>query len=159
MNRKTAAHIASSRCRGDIGQVGGMEVLPFGFLVFICGTLLFVNVWGVIDAKFAVTAAAREAARAYVEADDAAQAHAEAQARAVETMDAYGRGGDRVTIANAELSEPFGRCARVSITVTYDVPIIAIPFIGGLGNLEPVESTHTEIVDPFRDGLDGVASC
>ena len=56
----------------DCGQVGGIEVLPFGLLVFIVGTLLVANAWAVVDAKLAVTSAAREAVRSYVEADDGA---------------------------------------------------------------------------------------
>ncbi|MFT5203188.1 MAG: hypothetical protein ACI9C1_002585 [Candidatus Aldehydirespiratoraceae bacterium] len=159
MNRHHSVSGAPSRVGGDAGQVGGMEVLPFGFLVFISATLMFANVWGVIDAKFAVTSAAREATRAFVEADGVDAAIAEARSRGEETMIAYGRGGDRANVGEPVLAEPFGRCARVSITVTYEVPVIAIPFIGGFGSLDPVESTHSEIVDPFRDGLEGVASC
>lgn len=147
------------RLRGDRGQVGGIEVLPFGFLVFISGTLLFVTVWGIIDAKFAVSAASREATRAYVEATDATDARAAALARADETLTAYGRDGDRAAIDAPTLDAPFGRCARVVITVRYDVPVIAIPWIGGLGRLAAVESTASEVVDPFRSGLDGPARC
>ena len=41
------------RCAGDAGQVGGIEALPFGLLIFVVGTLLIANAWAVIDAKFA----------------------------------------------------------------------------------------------------------
>ena len=147
------------RCRGDRGQVGGIEVLPFGLLVFVSATLLFVNVWAVIDAKFAVTTAAREATRAYVESDSEGEAFAIAARRAEETLVAYGRSGDRATIDVPALSEPFGRCARVVISVHYSVPAITIPFLGGFGSVTSVGSTHTELVDPFRDGLEGTARC
>lgn len=147
------------RLRGDAGQVGGMEVLPFGFLVFISGTLLFVNVWGVIDAKFAVTSASREAVRAYVEADTEADAHAAALARGEETLAAFGRDGRRATIADPRLDGHFGRCTRVAITVVYEVPVIVIPWLGGFGRLDSVESTASEIIDPYRDGLAGSAAC
>ncbi len=149
----------SRRLRGDRGQVGGIEVLPFGFLVFVSTTLLFANVWGVIDAKLAVTSAAREAVRAYVESDNETAAHLVATTRANETLLAYGRDGDRATIGAPTLAAPFGRCVRVTITVSYAVPAIAIPFIGGLGTIAPVTSSFTEIVDPFRDGLPGEATC
>lgn len=147
------------RCRGDAGQVGGIEVLPFGFLVFVAATLLFVNVWGVIDAKFAVTAAARESTRAFVEAGSATEAAAAAGRRAEETLAAYGRDGARASIGAPQLAGAFGRCARVTVSVSYKVPVIAIPFIGGLGSIEPVSSTHTAVVDPFRSGLSGAATC
>ena len=147
------------RYRGDAGQVGGMEVLPFGLLIFISGTLLFANVWGVIDAKLAVTSAAREAARAYVEAPDAVVAAAAADRRAVETLTAYGRDGERAKVIIPAPTDDYTRCARVSITVSYDVPAVAIPFIGGFGDLAPVTSTFTELIDPFRDGISGEAVC
>ncbi len=146
-------------CRGDAGQVGGMEALPFGFLIFIAGTLLFANVWGVIDAKLAVTSAAREAARAYVEAPDAAAASRAAGQRADETLAAYGRDGQRAQVTVPPIQDGYRRCARVSVTVSYDVPAVAIPFIGGFGDIAPVSSTFTELIDPFRDGLTGEAAC
>ena len=92
MSAALRKHRASVRLRGDTGQVGGIEVLPFGFLLFVSVTLLFVNVWGVIDTKLAVTSAAREAARAYSESDDENSARLAATARATETLTAYGRG-------------------------------------------------------------------
>ena len=49
--------------RREQGFVAGGEVLPFGVLIFVLGTLLLVNAWAVIDAKFAVSSASREAAR------------------------------------------------------------------------------------------------
>ena len=69
---KARWRVARSGWRDDRGQVAGIEVLPFGFLVLVAGTLLVVNAWAVVDAKFAVDAAVREAARAYVEAPDEA---------------------------------------------------------------------------------------
>jgi len=147
------------RCKGDGGQVGGIEVLPFGFLIFVAVTLLFANVWGVIDAKLAVTSAAREATRAFVEAPDIATGVATARLRATESLDSYGRGGPRSTIADPVLPTGFTRCGRVRITVSYQVPALAIPFLGGFGQLAAVQSTHTELIDPFRSGLPGPAQC
>ena len=147
------------RGRGDAGQVGGIEVLPFGFLVFISGTLLFANAWGVIDARLAVSSAAREATRAYVEADNAAAGQSQAEFRALQAIAAYGRDISRAKVLPAATPNGFARCARVTITVTYDLPILAIPFIGGFGDLAAVESTFTELIDPFRDGVGGTAAC
>ncbi len=159
MSRSIRRHPASARLRGDAGQVGGIEVLPFGLLLFVSVTLLFVNVWGVIDAKLAVTSAAREAARAYSESDDENRARLAATARATETLTAYGRGGSRASINPPVLSSSFGRCARVTMTVSYQVPAIAIPFLGGLGRSRTVTSSFTEVVDPYRDRLAGIARC
>ena len=44
--------------RDESGQAG-IEVLPFGILTFVVGALLVANAWAVIDAKIAVSAAAR----------------------------------------------------------------------------------------------------
>ena len=152
----------SARCvrhRGDRGQVGGIEVLPFGFLVFVSVTLIVVNAWGVVDAKLAVTAAAREAVRAYVESTDENTANAAAARRAAETLTAYGRGGSRSVVTGPSLQGAYRRCARVTVTVSHDLPVIRVPFIGGLGNLTSVTSTFSEVVDPFRSGLSGIARC
>ena len=149
---------ASRRLRGDAGQVGGIEVLPFGFLLFVSVTLLLVNVWGVIDTKLAVTSAAREAARAYSESDDERSARLAAVARATEPLTAYGRSVDRASIDVPVLPQ-LERCARVTVTVSYEVPGIAIPFLGGLGGSRTVTSSFTELVDPYRGRLAGVARC
>jgi Flp pilus assembly protein TadG len=139
--------------RDDRGQVAGIEVLPFGFLVLVAGTLLVVNAWAVVDAKFAVTAAAREAARAYVEAPDEGSARAAAEQRAIEALAAHGRGDpDRIEVS-VDAPEGFGRCVPVVVTVSYRVPALSVPFVGGFGRALTVRSTHTELVDPYRDGL------
>lgn len=156
MNRATPN---AQRARGDQGQVGGIEVLPFGFFIFVSLTLFIVNVWGVIDAKLAVTSASREAARAFVESTDPGAGFAEAQLRADETLAAYGRDGDRATVGTPELPDGFVRCGRVTIEVTYDIPALSIPFIGGFGDVTTVRSAYTELIDPFRDGLPGDAAC
>src|SRR5207248_1263005 len=54
--------------RDERGQIGGIEAVAFGVLVFVLGLLIVVNAWGVVDAKVAAAAAAHDAARAYVEA-------------------------------------------------------------------------------------------
>ncbi|MEZ5165727.1 MAG: hypothetical protein R2695_04250 [Acidimicrobiales bacterium] len=163
MTRRHHAHGSGPPCprrlRGERGQIGGMEVIPLGLLVLVGITLLLVNVWAVVDAKLAVTAAAREATRAYVESDDADAAAREAVRRAEETIAAYGRHDGRATIGTPMLDGPFARCARVSVTVAYDVPAIRIPFLGGFGSSTSVTSAHSELVDPFRSGIDGASRC
>ena len=148
-----------SRLRGDRGQVGGIEVLPFGFLLFVSLTLFLVNVWGVVDAKLAVTSAAREAARAFVEAPTIGDGATEAQFRAEEALAAFGRAGERATVEAPHLPDGFARCARVTMAVSYDVPALSMPFIGGFGAITTVRSTATELIDPFRDELPGEATC
>jgi hypothetical protein len=157
-----------TRARGDDrGQVGGIEVLPFGLLVFVVGTLLIANAWAVVDAKLAVDAAAREAARHFVEADvpdarNIADAEAAARRAGFEALAAHGREGARATVELTGLESPdgqsgFTRCARATFTARYDVPVLRLPWIGGFGSGLDVTSRHTELIDPYRDGVPGSA--
>lgn len=144
--------------RDENGQLGGIEGLVFGVLIFVFGTLLVANAWGVIDAKLATTAAAREAARTFVEAgseDDGARAAEDAARQAIV---AQGRRWERARITRPD-ETGFGRCQRVTIQVTYDVPLIAVPLLGQAGHGLTVTSRHSEIVDPYRSGLPGEARC
>jgi hypothetical protein len=142
--------------------VGGVEVLPFGILIFVVGTLFVVNVWAVVDAKFAVDAAAREATRHYVEAEvvgpsDASSAEAAAVEAGLAALAAHGRNPSRASVARRDRG-PYVRCARVTFTASYQVPALTLPWIGGFGNGFDVTSSHSELVDPFRDGVPGDAS-
>ncbi len=132
------------------GLAGGGDVLAVGLLTFVVGALLVANAWGIVDAKLAVTAAAREAARAYVEADDAGAARTAALGAARATLDGHGRDGSRLD--PFELRGRFARCARVTAVVGYTVPAVSLPWIGGLGDTT-VLGRHSEVVDPFRAGL------
>jgi len=141
------------RVRDEAGFVGGFEALPFGFLVFVAGTLLLVNAWGVFDCHLAASAAAREAVRAFVEADgtDAAaqQAGDDAALRAIQGQ---GKAPDRTSISwtGAHLA----RCAPVVATVSYRVPLISVPWIGAFGGgVLTTSARHREIVDPYRRGM------
>jgi hypothetical protein len=148
------------RWRDARGQVAGIEVLPFGVLTFVVGTLLVANAWGVVDAKLATTSAAREAVRAYVEAPDADTAMASADAAARDAVAGHGRNPDATTVeVRHEGDRPFGRCTRVTVTVHHPVPAIRLPFIGGYGHAFDVVSSQSEVVDPYRSGLPGEASC
>ena len=149
--------MSARRFQGDRGQVGGIEALPFGLLIFVVGSLLIANAWAVVDAKFATDAAARQAVRTFVEGDSQAEALAGAEAAGRAAISAHGRDPERATVA------PVGdavleRCRRVTFEVVYEVPALSLPFIGGYGRAPfTVRSTHSELVDPFRSGLAGSA--
>lgn len=142
--------------RDDSGQ-GGAEALPLGVLTFVVGALLLSNVWAVIDSRAAVTTAAREAARAYVEATDEGRAWSEARARAAEVLVGHGRDPDRLVLRRS--TPHFSRCAPVTLEASYRVPALTLPWIGGLGRGITVRATHRELVDPYRSGLAGATSC
>ena len=140
--------------------MGGIEALPFGLLIFVVGSLLIANAWAVVDAKFATDAAARQAARTFVEGVDESAARRDAVAAGLEAIAGHGRDPARATVApvgDASLT----RCARVTFAAVYDIPALSLPFIGGYGGAPfHVRSTHSELVDPFRSGVPGTAeSC
>jgi len=145
------------RCHGDAGQVGGIEALPFGLLIFVVGSLLIANAWAVVDAKFATDAAARQAVRTYVEASDPDSALEAARSAGLAAIEAHGREPSRAVV------QPVGeailaRCERVTFEAVYEVPALSLPFIGGYGHAPfRVRSTHSELVDPFRSGVAGDA--
>jgi hypothetical protein len=148
------------RFTGDVGMVGGLEVLPFGLLTFVVGALLVSNAWAVVDTKYMVTSAAREAVRAYVEAPDETTASGRARERADEAVRAHGRDTHDITVDVAyERGRAWSRCARVAVTVRSRVPAFRLPWIEGYGHTFDVSARHSEIVDPFRSGLPGAASC
>lgn len=145
------------RCVGDRGQVGGIEALPFGVLIFVLGSLLIANAWAVVDAKFATDAAARQAARTFVEGTDTDSALTAAAAAARATIEGHGRDPARAEVRAIGAPE-LVRCERAAFEVTYDVPALSLPLIGGYGRAPfKVRSTHSELVDPFRNGLPGDA--
>jgi hypothetical protein len=146
-----------SRITDERGQVGGIEVLPLGALVLVVGTLLVANAWAVVDAKLATSAAAREAARAYVEAPSGTQAWPAAEEAASSTVAGYGRDPDQLVLE--QTSGRFGRCRRVAFEASYQVPALTLPWIGGFEHGFTVRARHSEIVDPYRSGLDGAAAC
>lgn len=135
------------RARGEAGQVAGLEGLVFGVLVFVFGTLLVANAWAVVDAKSAAAAAAREAARAYVELEGD-EASVEAGMLAFE---GHGRLRSRASVTRTPGVR--ARCERVVFEAGYVVPLVSVPVIGGLGRGFRVSARHTEVVDPYRSGL------
>jgi Flp pilus assembly protein TadG len=145
--------------RDDRGQVAGVEALPFGVLLFVVGALLIANAWAVIDAKMTVTSAAREAARSYVEGSSPEDARARAESAARDAVRAHGRNSKRMTIDGPDSTEAFSRCNRITFAVSYPVPALTLPFIGGFGHAFDVTATHSELVDPFRNDVPGEAVC
>lgn len=153
---------AMRRSCGERGQAGGMEVLPFGLLIFVGGALLIVNIWGVVDTKFAADAAAREAARWVVEsagqATSAGELRAGATQIATDTLADHGRRGP-VQVVVGPPDAAFVRCERIQVTVAVEVPAIRLPFFGGFGDAFDVRATRGELIDPTRSGVDGLATC
>lgn len=137
------------RARGDAGFVGGADALIFGVLVFVVGALLVVNLWATVAAKVAVTGAAHEGVRAYVEAADEVSALRSADRAATEVLAAH----HRRMAGPIEIEGVFERCARVTVTVHAEVPAISLGWLGGLGQ-RTVTARASELVDPYRSAAD-----
>ena len=148
----------STRChRDESGFAGGFEGLLFGLLLFVAGTLLVAYAWAVVDTKTATSEAARQAARTYVEAPNPAAGATGATQAADQALAGYGRDTSRARIEMS--SAGLSRCQRITVAVSYPAPLFDLPFVGPVGRGEPVTSRHSELVDPFRSGLPGAASC
>ncbi len=143
------------RCRGEDGFVGGAEGILFGVVVFVFGMLLMFNAWAVVDAKMAVSSAARETTRTFVESDGSAAAASDAGRAAFAASSNFDVGGLSAPAYDGE----FARCGRITVTYTYDVPAISLPGGFGWGSGFDVSASHSEIVDPFRSGIEGQAIC
>lgn len=180
MTRLLRAHLARLHAEED-GMSAGAEALAFGVLVFVVGSIIALNGWAVLDAHFAVNAAAREATRAIVDggsverpgmvgsSDDRVEG-GHAWEVAVATM--AGHGKDPAALEQPSdfevrlVDDPWHggtgvpqRCERVTVEVRYPVQGIALPFFGGWQTPITAEGQHTEIIDPFRSGLEGRADC
>ncbi|MEA2828767.1 MAG: hypothetical protein QOG43_3206 [Actinomycetota bacterium] len=137
--------------RDEAGQAGGLEAIVFGLLTFVVGVLLAANAWAVVDAKMAMSAAAREATRAYVETPEGSDPMARAEAAAREAVRGHGRDPDRMELR--ALESGFARCQVVRFEARYQVPAVGLPFVGGGGAGFTATARHSEVVDPYRDGL------
>ncbi len=135
--------------RTEAGQVG-IE-LPFGLLTFVVGALLVANAWAVIDAKIAVSAAAREATRAFVEAPADADPLALADAAASSAIQGAGRHAGQLQLTPLEAT--FARCETVRFEASYQIPAVSLPWLGGFGSGFTATARHAEVVDPYRTGV------
>lgn len=136
--------------RRECGQAG-ITALPLGLLTFVVAVVLVANAWAVIDAKMAVSAAAREATRAYVEAPPGADPMARAEAAARQALQGAGRDPGRMQLQ--ALQAALVRCAVVRFEARYPVAAVTVPWVGGYGSGFTAAARHAEIVDPYRTGL------
>jgi len=129
-------------------------------LIFVVGSLLVAGSWAAVDTKMAVNAATREAVRTFVESPDATSAVADSTRVAREAIAGHGRNPDMLRLDPPDYHQgSFRRCNLVTIRASYPVPLVSLPFVGTHGEGFTVTSSHTEVIDPYRSGLAGTASC
>jgi hypothetical protein len=155
--RRRLIEMMQRRRADESGFAGGADGLVFGLLVFVVGTILVGNAWAVVDTKLAADSAARQAVRTYVEAPDSATAAVSAQQSADDALAGYGRSPTHSSLSLS--SSSFGRCQRVTIQVRYRASMVELPLIGKVGAAETVTAQHSELIDPYRSGLPGTATC
>lgn len=146
------------RSRSEQGSVGGIEGVLFGVLIFVLGILVVVNAWGVVDAKMATSAAAREAARAYVEGTTESAAFTNARTAADGAMAGHNRALTNLAITG-DVGDHYRRCEPIIATVATKVSRIPIGLLGHAAGTYMVSASHAEVVDPYKAGLEGTASC
>lgn len=152
-----ASTYTSASQRNERG-IFGFESLPLLVLVFVIGTLVFAEGWTAIDAKLATTSGAREATRTFVESPagmDPGVAAAIAVEAGLSAMEAYSRRLEAEVSGIGSLS--LDRCTRVTFEATATTRFMRLPFVRNTGFTRIVRSSHTELVDPWRDGLQGTA--
>ena len=140
----------TTRRPDERGQVGGVESIPFGVLVFIVGTLIAVNGWGWLSTHRAADSIAREYLRTYTEQRSEAEASAAASDVADIIIESRSISPDRVTITTPTTHEP---CEIAQVTVAIATPAMRLPFITDLG-ARTVSVTHIERMDPYRSRTD-----
>lgn len=130
--------------RGESGQalVEAAIVLPV-LLVLVFGVVMAGRV---VHAKIAVQAAAREAGRALATAPSEEGGLTDADTAARSAADGYGLSGADLSV-DLE-SNGFVRDGTVTATVSYDVGLGGLPFVGDLD--VTVSSSHSENVEPYR---------
>jgi hypothetical protein len=139
------------------GLIAGAEALVFGVLVLLFGTLVLAGGWAVIDAKYATSAAAREAVRAAVESEPGADLVAVGRGAASSALAAHGVEPSRARVLLRAGQQR--RCAEVRFEVGLDVALPVIPSFRGRTARVPVSSTYAEVIDPYRAGLPEGVSC
>jgi hypothetical protein len=137
--------------------VGGVEVLPLAVLVLTVGMLIVMSGWAVVDSRQAVASAARAAVRTAVEASDLDAGLAAGDEAARRQLADGGRRPERLDLRWSVAEASFSRCSRLVVTADYRLSALAVPWVGGVGPVLTVRATATELVDPHRDGLSGVA--
>jgi Flp pilus assembly protein TadG len=138
------------RPEGDDGNAL-VEFTYLAVLLMVPLVYVLITVFQVQRAAFGVTEAARQAGRAYVtttDGDPALRAQAAADLAMRDQIPDFGR---------ASVSYPGGAPTlvpgeTVTVRVAHDV---TLPILGGLfGQVEPtipVQATHVEVVDAFRE--------
>jgi hypothetical protein len=133
---------------------GTIETIPLAMLTFVVGGLVLAHSWAVVAARDQAGTAAGAGVRAYVEATGPGARRSAVDA-ALATIDPARRAARRWEVAVSGAST---RCGPATVRVTTEVPLMRLPWLGPAGAVT-VTAARSEIVDPFRRGVSGLAVC
>lgn len=152
----TARRRLVRRARGERGERGNalVEFSWLAILLMVPLVYLVLTVFSVQKAAYAVTAASREAGRAFVTSDAGADPYARALAAA---RLAAADQGVRLTADDVHVTCLARPCLRPggSVEVRVDT-VVSLPFLpdtlfGRAPAAVPVHARHVEVVDVYRD--------
>lgn len=144
------------RVRRRVGRVDGgraiIEFLAIGMLVLLPLMYLVITLARVQAAAFAVSAAAREAGRAYTTAATEGSADARARAAAALSFEDYDFGSGNTLAISCDGSPCLRPSGRVEIRAQVSVQLPLVPdfLAGAIPTSVPVSATHVATVDRFR---------
>lgn len=147
------SRLHQSGCAGPDGQAGS-AIVEFVFLAVLMMVPLFylVMVLARLQAgAYGVSAAAREAGRAYVTAQVPGQAQSRAQAAAGLAFADQGFDHEGRIVISCDGTPCLRPAGRIRITATVSVPMPLVPafFSGSVPIRVPVSATHVVTVDRF----------
>lgn len=142
------------RLQDDRGVLAGADILLFGLIGIVFTSIVILNAWVVVDTSLAVSAAAREGARTFVESEPG-EAETNSRAAMEEVMSQYGHDAGDTTFSISNTG--FTRCAEVTATANQQIDLLFVPIFGDFGS-HTITATHTERIDPFRSGSFDFAS-
>ena len=146
---------AATPSPSEDGFVAGAESLVFGVLIFVLGTIMVLNAWSALDARFAAAAAAREAVRAVVDAPHDADLVQVADSAAEIAFAGHGRDPDDLEVV--WVGDPAGpqraRCGEVRFRVETAVDVVLLPRWNSPPSFR-VSALHAELIESYRAGIE-----
>jgi len=141
------------RVRTDDRGNAMVEFTVLGMLLMIPLVYVVLTVFVVQKAAYAVTAATREAGRAYVTAESGGEAAARAEAAAAIALGDHGLGlgpGQLAVECSANPCLTPGATVRVRLDLTVPLPLLPRVFAGRAPASVAVNGQHEQLVDVFR---------
>jgi Flp pilus assembly protein TadG len=128
-----------------------VEVTFLGVLLLIPLAYALLAAFEVQRAAYALTAATRDAGRAYVQADTQAQARDRGESAARLVVEGHGLAGNRVDVSfECERAGCLAPGSTVTVVASTRVPLPWLPsFVDGPASIA-VRAEHAAVVDRFR---------